>query len=165
VNLQVNFLIESNVMKKIMSIGLISLSMGLAAASYADEQIKAIEKRIQPVGKVNIAGESLQQAVSEASESPTDSAASNNVARAEEIYSQACAVCHVNGVAGAPKFGDAAAWNERLVATGEAEYEQQVLMLLSSVINGKGAMPARGTCMNCSDEELLATVRYMLAAE
>ena len=35
--------------------------------------------------------------------------------------------------------------------------------LMSNVINGVGAMPARGICMTCSDEDLQAIVNYMLA--
>ena len=34
--------------------------------------------------------------------------------------------------------------------------------LISSTINGIGVMPAKGTCMSCSDEELTAAVEYMV---
>ena len=38
-------------------------------------------------------------------------------------------------------------------------------VLYESTYNGlNGVMPARGTCMDCSDEELQATVDYMVAA-
>jgi cytochrome c5 len=35
--------------------------------------------------------------------------------------------------------------------------------LMATVVNGKGAMPPRGTCAACSDEDLRAAVEYMLS--
>lgn len=70
-------------------------------------------------------------------------------------YQQACAVCHDSGVANAPKLGDDDAWAPR-VATGRAA-------LLKSVLNGKGAMPARGGQSQLSDEEVAASLNYMLS--
>ena len=72
----------------------------------------------------------------------------------EALYKQACAVCHVAGVAGAPKFGDKAAWAPRLALGVDG--------LTASVIKGKGIMPARGGS-TASDEEIKAAVEYMLA--
>ncbi|QCB47256.1 c-type cytochrome [Hydrogenophaga sp. PAMC20947] len=73
----------------------------------------------------------------------------------EALYKQACSVCHVAGVAGAPKFGDKAAWAPR-VATG-------LDALTSSVIKGKGAMPPKGGSA-ASDADIKAAVEFMLAA-
>lgn len=52
------------------------------------------------------------------------------------VFKAQCAACHETGLAGAPKFGDAAAWADR-IATG---YEA----LLTSALKGKGAMGAQG---------------------
>ena len=73
----------------------------------------------------------------------------------EALYKQACAVCHVAGVAGAPKFGDKAGWAPRLA--------KGVDVLVQSSINGLGAMPPRGGS-SASDAEIHAAVEYMLAA-
>ena len=70
-------------------------------------------------------------------------------------YNRACAACHVSGVAGAPKSHDVAAWESRMAKGMDA--------VMENVINGVNAMPARGICMTCSDEELRAVVDYMLA--
>jgi cytochrome c5 len=35
--------------------------------------------------------------------------------------------------------------------------------LLHSAINGKNAMPPRGTCATCSDDELKAAIEYMVS--
>lgn len=73
----------------------------------------------------------------------------------EALYKQACSVCHVAGVAGAPKFGDKAAWAPRVAGGLDA--------LTASVIKGKGAMPPKGGSA-ASDADIKAAVEYMLAA-
>lgn len=96
-----------------------------------------------------------------ASESSTQAAAAPaaKVALSPEVgkavYEQSCQVCHVAGVAGAPKLGDKAAWEPRR--------SQGVDTLTAHVIAGKGAMPPRGAS-SASDEELHAAVQYMLDA-
>lgn len=72
----------------------------------------------------------------------------------QEIYESKCATCHAIGAAGAPKFGDKAAWEPRIGKGMETLY--------ASTINGFLGMPPKGLCMDCSDEELHATVDYMV---
>ncbi|VFR26726.1 putative cytochrome c [plant metagenome] len=74
----------------------------------------------------------------------------------EKLYKSTCFACHGTGVAGAPKFGDKAAW-AKYIATGEDA-------MMEVVIKGKGAMPPKGGAANASDEDLLAAVRYMVNA-
>jgi len=71
----------------------------------------------------------------------------------EDKYNKACAACHNTGAAGAPKKGDKAAWAAR-VKKGEAA-------LVASIKNGMGAMPPKGLCMDCSDADYRALVKYM----
>ena len=71
----------------------------------------------------------------------------------EEIYKTKCFVCHLTGAAGAPKIDDKAAWAPRLATGMDA--------LFTSVKNGKNAMPPKGTCMDCTDDELKATIEYI----
>ncbi len=73
----------------------------------------------------------------------------------EALYKQACQACHAAGVAGAPKFGDKAAWAPRLGAGVDG--------LTASVIKGKGAMPPKGGSA-ASDADIKAAVTYMTAA-
>ncbi|MFC3684733.1 c-type cytochrome [Hydrogenophaga luteola] len=73
----------------------------------------------------------------------------------EALYKQACAVCHAAGVAGAPKFGDKAAWSARVVLGLDG--------LTASAIKGKNAMPPKGGS-TASDADIKAAVEYMLAA-
>ncbi len=74
---------------------------------------------------------------------------------APAVYGQVCSACHAAGVAGAPKFGDKAAWAPRLSAGVDA--------LTASTIKGKNAMPARGGSA-ASDAEIKAAVQYMVNA-
>ena len=86
---------------------------------------------------------------------PAPAATPVAAAGGEALYKQACAVCHAAGVAGAPKFGDKAAWAPRLALGVDG--------LTASVIKGKGAMPPKGGSA-ASDAEIKAAVEYMTAA-
>ena len=74
---------------------------------------------------------------------------------APALFTQVCSVCHLTGLAGAPKFGDKAAWAPRL--------PQGIDGLTASAIKGKGAMPPKGGS-NASEAEIKAVVTYMVGA-
>lgn len=73
----------------------------------------------------------------------------------KKVYDSTCQACHAAGVAGAPKFGDKAAWAPRL-AQGKAK-------LYDNALHGKAAMPPKGTYAG-SDDDVKAAVDYMAAA-
>lgn len=73
----------------------------------------------------------------------------------EEVFKAQCTACHTAGVAGAPKFGDAAAWGPR-IATGFQS-------LVNSALKGKAAMPAQGGG-DFDDTEIARGVVYMANA-
>jgi len=58
-------------------------------------------------------------------------------------------------VAGAPKFGDKAAWAPRV--------KQGIDTLVQHAIQGKGAMPPKGGS-SASDADVKAAVQYMVNA-
>jgi cytochrome c5 len=70
-----------------------------------------------------------------------------------EKYAKSCQVCHANGAANAPKTGDAAAWEPRLAKGMDA--------LVQSVTNGLNAMPPKGMCFDCTEEDYRALIEYM----
>ena len=113
----------------------------LQAGSVED----GIVSRIHAVGSICIEGEDCAKALTVAAAGPRS---------AEDVYNKGCLACHASGAAGAPKFGIAADWTARLALGTE--------LLYSNAINGKGAMPARGLCPNCSDDEVKAAVDYMI---
>lgn len=72
------------------------------------------------------------------------------------VYDKVCSVCHGTGAAGAPKFGDKAAWAPHL--------KHDKGMLYTSALQGKGAMPPKGGNPALSDADVKAAVDYMVAA-
>ena len=136
---------------------------GLALVAQAvppgsDDEIRA---RTAPVGALCRAGESCtaasaMPAVAE-TQAPAGAPAGAPAAVAqsgEQIYNQFCVACHAVGVANAPKLGDTAAWADRI--------GKGMDVLMASTLNGINAMPAKGTCMTCSDADLQAAVEYMV---
>ena len=71
------------------------------------------------------------------------------------LYDKVCFACHAQGVAGAPKIGDKAAWAPRI--------KQGTATLVQSVTNGKGAMPPKAGNPSLTDAELRAGVEYMVS--
>ena len=70
-------------------------------------------------------------------------------------YAKSCQVCHANGAANAPITGDAAAWEPRMA--------KGMYALVAAVNNGLNAMPPKGMCFDCSDEDYKALIEYMAA--
>jgi cytochrome c5 len=68
-------------------------------------------------------------------------------------YDKSCKVCHAAGAAGAPKTGDAAAWEPRMAKGMD--------VLVASVNNGLNAMPPKGMCFDCTDEDYAVLIEYM----
>ena len=105
-----------------------------------------IAKRIAPIGQVRT-GDAAATA---------DSGASAGGARSgDQIYNTYCAACHTGGVLGAPKINNAADWEPRLA--------QGMDTVLKHAIEGYNAMPPKGTCGDCSDDEIQAAIDYMTA--
>ncbi|MEX0942828.1 MAG: c-type cytochrome [Pseudomonadales bacterium] len=121
----------------------------VGAASVNDE----IAERIRKVGQVCVEGEDC----ADASAATQVATAGNGGTDVKAIYDRSCATCHAIGVAGAPKFGDAAAWAPRI--------EKGMDVLYTSSIEGMPpGMPAKGMCFTCSDDDLEAVVDYMVEA-
>jgi len=83
---------------------------------------------------------------------PTTASAANGKA----VYDETCHVCHATGLAGAPKFGDKAAWAPR-IATG-------IQTLYKAALTGLNAMPPRGGNASLTDPQVKAAVDYMVSA-
>ena len=113
------------------------VSSDLVGAGSDAQSPEAIAQRIKPV-----AGFAL-----------VDANAPKVFKTAQQVYDTTCASCHASGVAGAPKFGDKAAWAP-LIATGADT-------LITNAINGKGAMPAKGGNPTLDDFEIARAVVYM----
>jgi cytochrome c5 len=122
-----------------------------------------VAKRLAPVAVVSIdpnAPPPAAAAAAPAVAAVTVPAAASKTASAggsgKATYDSVCTVCHAAGVAGAPKFGDKAAWAPRIKTGADA--------LHASALKGKGAMPPKGGNPALSDADVQAAVDYMVAA-
>lgn len=97
---------------------------------------QSVAGRLQAVGHVEV----------------RDASAPKVLHTGEQVFKGQCSACHATGVAGAPKFGDAAAWAPRITKS----YDE----LLHSALKGKGAMGPQGGG-EFSDLEIGRAVVYM----
>ena len=77
-------------------------------------------------------------------------------AKGADVYKKTCAACHDQGIAGAPKIGDKAAWAPGIKQGKEALY--------TISLKGKPGtgMVAKGGNASLSDAEVKASVDYMI---
>lgn len=111
---------------------------------------ETVAERIEPIGELCMTGDACAAAVA------AGAGSAGEPRTGAQVYSTKCFTCHATGAAGAPKLGDAGAWQARLDARG-------LDGLYNGAINGFQAMPAKGLCMDCSDEEISAAVDHILA--
>lgn len=81
-----------------------------------------------------------------------------DTAQGQGVYMNFCAPCHASGVAGAPKTGDKAAWQERIVKGEEA----MAALAIKGFQGSSGFMPAKGGNSALTDEEVTSATIYMV---
>ena len=101
------------------------------------ENENIVLSRIQPVGTVVIA----------------EATGPKGMLAGEQVYGTVCKTCHEAGLAGAPKFGDKAAW-AKIVAQGDK-------LSFEHAIGGFKAMPAKGGNSDLTDDEVKRAVAFM----
>jgi len=74
---------------------------------------------------------------------------------AQQAYMATCFACHNSGAGGAPNPNNPDDWTARL--------ERGMDSIMTNVVNGINAMPAKGLCFNCTNEDLRAVVDYMIS--
>ena len=121
-------------------ISVIGAALTVFAAQAQDTNNDEIIKRIKPVGSVHVAGAVAAEPAGALS--------------GEDIYNKSCVNCHGAGVLGAPKLQAAADWQPRIDEKGFDT-------LWQNAINGINAMPPKGTCGTCSDDDIKAAIEYM----
>jgi cytochrome c5 len=118
------------------------------------------EARIRPLAGV-YAGETGAAALAAAAEAAAKAAqgqvAYEGTLDGAVIYNALCGACHTSGAGGAPQM-QAAVWTDRIAQGNE--------VLVKHAIEGyqgaAGLMPARGGNPSLTDEQVEATVRWML---
>jgi cytochrome c5 len=123
-------------------------------APPAEEPVAPAEEPVPPVAEepppVADAPPPAEEPVAEAPAAP----AGGDVAAGKQVYDRFCVACHATGAAGAPMLGQGDAWAPRI--------DKGMDTMVQNTITGIGAMPPRGTCFQCSDEELANAVAFMV---
>jgi cytochrome c5 len=143
---------KMNQLKKLSVFGAaLLLVAGMAGCGSEEQEVqltaqqeKDMSERLAPAGEVVLAG-NVPEPTKVASAGPRSG---------EDIYNSKCVACHSSGVGGAPKTGVASDWSPRI--------DQGMDVLYANAINGIRGMPAKGLCMDCSDDEVKAAVDYIL---
>ncbi|KEY90745.1 cytochrome c5 [Candidatus Photodesmus katoptron] len=121
------------------------LAFSALLLSNTAKDYESIIDRIKPVGNVYI---EVKNKLAEQKE------VVSKIRDASSIYNTFCIACHASGVSGAPRFGNVNDWASR-IAQGKQ-------IMQDNVIKGLNAMPEKGLCMDCSDDELLQVIEYMI---
>lgn len=136
------------VLSGVLAMGSVLGGVAHAASTTVDKITRQeIAERLKPFGNVCVMGDSCAGAAA--------MVASAEPRSGEGVYNTYCTACHTTGVLNAPLKDDKPAWDAKLAAAGS--YDK----LLSNAINGINAMPPKGTCMDCSDDEISLAIQYM----
>ena len=139
----------------LLAVGMTAASLSGAVLAADDMSPKPMAQRSKPKGRFNSA--KVLEGIAGAGAAPA-ATASSGPRDGETVFKGACFACHDTGAAGAPKRGDKAAWDPRIA--------QGIDTLKKHAIEGftgkSGMMPPRGTCANCSDEEIENAIHYMI---
>jgi cytochrome c5 len=114
-----------------------------------------VTERIAPVAKLAVAGQDNSALA------PVQAAATEPAKElgGEEVFNMACMACHGAGVAGAPKYGDKAAWAPRIAKGGDTLHKHA----LEGFQGTAGFMPPKGGRADLADKSIMNAVDFMVA--
>ncbi len=145
------------------AIGLLALARMIGANTQERHVLEdpaysaTVSERIAPMAKVAVAG---QDNSALAPSQPEPAVAESKDLPGEQVYNMACVACHGAGVAGAPKFGDAAAWAPRIAKGMDVLRKHSI----EGFQGDAGFMPAKGGRVDLSDQSVLNALDYMVEA-
>tara|TARA_Y100000994_G_scaffold247451_1_gene252886 strand:+ start:504 stop:887 length:384 start_codon:yes stop_codon:yes gene_type:complete len=83
-----------------------------------------------------------------------------NLKNGKKVFNKSCITCHLYGTAGSITLYDSLSWSKIINNKPREE-------IYSNVINGymgeKGPMPQKGGCLDCSNNDLLDAIEYILS--
>lgn len=111
-------------------------------------------ERIEPAGQITVGEVAPSEPGGAGGEGATE------VESGETVYQNNCAACHATGVAGAPTFGESAAWSDRIAKGKDTLYQNAI----EGFQGDAGVMPPKGGNTSLSDEAVQAAVDHMVNA-
>ena len=126
---------------------MLTLMVALAACSgerSGEEQATAVAET-PSTKNTEVSGSAQTQGASSEAASPSEEIVA--------IYQRSCISCHLSGAAGAPKSHDAAAWAPKLAKGMDT--------MIANINNGLNAMPPKGLCFDCTDEQYQSLIEFM----
>jgi cytochrome c5 len=78
------------------------------------------------------------------------------LSRGKQVYLKSCVLCHQDGQMTAPVIGNGSSWYARLKRNG-------LTGLYRHAIYGYNSMPVKGAAVTCSDNDIIASVDYLLS--
>jgi cytochrome c5 len=121
--------------------------------------LAAIDERTRPFARVAVAGQ--DNAALEIAEQSTGGPAAPGLPvpkSAEELYNGACFACHAQGIGGAPRIGDKAAWAPRIAKGKDILY----MHAIEGFQGQTGLMPPKGGRVDLSDDLIRQGVDYLV---
>ena len=120
-------------------------------------QVAAVKARIQPVGAVYAGATGAAAQAAAAAEAAKGAVAFEGTLDGAVIFNGVCTGCHGTGALGAPTL-DKAHWNARIAQGVDTLHKHAIEGFKGSA----GTMPAKGGMAALSDEQVKATVDWML---
>ena len=161
------FNVFSMVIGLLVTITIVLFALARVVASHTQEaQIltepaysKNVAGRIEEPSREAVAGrDNSALAIKVETPAGAGSAAVATPKNGTEVFEQTCSVCHGQGIAGAPKAGDKAAWAPR-IAEGKATLYDHAL----KGFQGKaGVMPPKGGRTDVPDDLVKQAVDHMI---
>ena len=128
-------------------------SLATGGMKLGPDNPAAVAQRLKPVGDALVGEVPNELAAAPAVSAAPPAKSTGGADAGKNLYSTVCATCHAAGIAGAPKFGDKAAWKPRIAQGKDALY--------NSALHGKNAMPPKGGS-SAADADIKAAVDYMV---
>lgn len=152
----------------LVAVAIVIFALSRSVASRTQEQqvleereyLKGVEERIRPMARVAIAGQdnSALAIEDERATAGGGGSALPTPKSGTEVYEQACTACHGQGIGGAPRAGDKAAWAPRLAKGKEILYTHAI----EGFQGEAGLMPPKGGRADLPDDLVRAAVDHMI---
>ena len=146
------------------AIGLFALAR-IVASHTQDLQVlterdyaKNVAARIAPPSQEAVAGQDNSALAIKAPAAAAAGSAAALPKNGTELFEQTCSTCHGQGIAGAPRAGDKAAWGPRIAQGKAVLYDHAIRGFTGSA----GVMPPKGGRTDVSDDLVKQAVDHMV---